>query len=163
MQYAYSAVIFCGKPALGFFFFVFEISGVNVVMRWLEAEFAPLRPLVLLYNLATAQKSCIYLSQITSEVLNVQIPRACSLNDYYYAKLRAVIKKDFCRFVVEIREHSLCRCSVTLTLVLFFLMSVICKTRKEYSPLDVTIYLLLLFCTQRISVSAVHFYNDSFK
>lgn len=78
MQYAYSAVIFCGEFALGFFFFFFwfEISSMNVVVKWLEAEFAPLYPLVLLYNLATDQKSCTYLSQITSEVLEYLVPVA---------------------------------------------------------------------------------------
>lgn len=89
---------------------------MNVVTR-LEAEFAPLYPLVLLYNLATDQKSCIYLSQITSEKWNVRMPPACSLSDCYYAKLKAVTKRDF---VVEIREHSLCWCSVFVCFFFIF-------------------------------------------
>lgn len=48
---------------------------MNVVVEvGLEAEFAPLYLLVLLYSLATDQKSCTYLSLITSEVLGYLIP-----------------------------------------------------------------------------------------
>lgn len=61
------------ENSFGVFFKMFVISGVNVVGRWLEAEFVPLYPPVLLYNLATDQKCCIYLSQFTSEVVNIHV------------------------------------------------------------------------------------------
>lgn len=166
MQYACSAVIFCGEPAWEFFWGFFQ--DVCDIGCECCGEVARGRVCAAVPTSVTVQFS--YRPKVLYLFKPIYLRSSehtcdCSRFVHYYTKLTGRQQEgNYASLWWTRREHSLYRFSIPWTLFCFVFVDD-CKTRKERSPLDVTIYLqrnLLLFCTQRISVSAVH-YNDIFK